>query len=212
MDSVNWTKLWETKKQFLQSKHKQALELLNVLLKKENINSLCDFGCGQGTLLKEIRELYPKLHIYGADNNEYSENEIKKLGINYFDFDLLKDVNKKELDLAILTDVLEHFYNPIEVISNISNIKYLIIIVPNFNFVTERWSVVKGDVPFQMKQQRGGHFFWFNKFTLDNLVDNSEYEIITKLNTYPKKIEKLPFLKQFDNLFATSYGLLLRRK
>jgi len=212
MNNANWNELWKIKSLSLQPKHKQALKLLNKLLDKDNISSLCDFGCGQGLLLKEITDIYPNIEIFGADNNEYSKNEIKKLNINYINFDLLNDKNHTELDVGILTDVLEHFYNPLDVINNLSNIKYLIIIVPNFNFITERISVLKGNVPFQMKPNRGGHFFWFNKSTLDELISSSNYEIIEKLNIYPKKLDIFPLLKRYNNLFSTSFGLLLRKK
>ena len=212
MNKVDWNKLWRKKNISFQPKHGQALELLSYLIKIDNIKSVCDFGCGQGVLLKKIKEKYPYLDLYGSDITNFSKQQLEQIGINYFYFNLIEDRLKRYFDLGILVDVLEHFYNPLKVLDNLSTIKYLIVIVPNFNFITERIKVLKGDIPFQMRPERGGHIFWFNKYTLNNLIFKSNFKIIKQLNYYPKKIKNIFFIRKFDNIFATSFGVLLKSK
>lgn len=211
MTSVNWEKLWKTKKQSLQRKHMQVLKLLELLIGKSDIKSICDFGCGQGILLQEIKNNFDTISVYGADNNEYSKKIIEQKNIDYINFDLLHDRNHEQFDVGILCDVLEHFHDPSVIIENLSAIPYLIIVVPNFSFITERISVLRGKVPFQMKMQRGGHLYWFNIETLNEFLEKIDYNVIMKMNIYPRKIQSLTFLQKFDNLFSISFGLVLKK-
>ena len=213
MNKANWNILWKDRVATLGAQHEQVLKILDILLKNDStISSLCDFGCGQGMLLKEIKTLYPTLKIKGADNTEFSKSRLKDLNIEYLNFDLTKDSLNGKIDIGIMSDVLEHFYNPLQVLQNLSNLKYLIIVVPNFSFIKERFDVLKGQVPFEMKPKRGGHFFWFNEESLNDLIMKSDFETIKTFNLYPKKLNYLPFLKPFNNLFATSFCILLKNK
>lgn len=212
MNEANWSILWEHKSYTLQLKHILALKLIEELvIKDDTIKSIVDFGCGQGILLNELNTRYKdsSINICGADNNEYSRSMLNSLNIKYINFDLSCDILSEQIDIAILTDVLEHFYEPHKVIKNLSSAKYIIIVVPNFSCIFERYDVLFGKVPFEMRQARGGHCFWVNKYSMQDMINQTDYKIIQQLNLYPKKLDFLPFLKYYDNLFATSFGYIL---
>lgn len=210
---VQWINLWPSKEMKLQAKHKQVMFLLEELFaKNSSIQTICDFGCGQGVLTNEIQKKYPEKKVFGLDNNNFSKEKIENFGIEYKHFDLLDDHTDDIVDVAILSDVLEHFPNPLHVLTNLSHVKYFIIVVPNFSFITERWSVLLGKVPFQLKPSRGGHMFWFNQQTWNEMINDIGLTIVLQSHLYPKKLDYFPFFKRYANLFATSFGCILKRK
>ena len=133
------------------------------------------------------------------------------MGIEYFDFDLAKE-NKIGVDVGMFIHVLEHLFEATNVLKKLSNIKYLVIVVPNFSYIKERIRVVKGNVPYNMNPERGGHCYWFNKRILEDIIKESDYKILKFDYAVPNKIKKIPILNKFNNLFATQLGVLLENK
>ena len=67
-------------------------EEINFIINEFNPKSIFDFGCGKGTFLKQMEELYPKIKLVGFDPGvaEYT------------------NVEKVPCELLISCDVLEH--------------------------------------------------------------------------------------------------------
>lgn len=69
--------------------------------------SILDYGCGKGTLIKELKLLYPDIEIFGYDPAIPGKDELPE---------------KLKVDLVINTDVLEHIPEE-EIDTTISKIK-----------------------------------------------------------------------------------------
>ena len=100
-------------------------------LKNKNINysTLLDFGCGNGGLLKIIKEKTNK-YIMGVELNNELVNYLNNENITAYD-DINKISNNLKLDCIMLNHVLEHLYNPIKTLREIKkkmNHKTLLII------------------------------------------------------------------------------------
>lgn len=74
-------------------KRKNLPKFLEDFIVKEKPESILDFGCGVGSLVKTLKIKYPNKKIQGYDpgNINYSHN-----------------IEKEKFDLIISTDVLEH--------------------------------------------------------------------------------------------------------
>jgi len=86
------------------------------LIKKYELKSICDYGCGNGTLLNKIKTVLPDLsNLTGVDyfnrfGDEYKFGE-KTIGIEFIDKESenFKELSKqKNFDLIISTFALHH--------------------------------------------------------------------------------------------------------
>lgn len=209
----SWETRWREKKykEQFQAKHVLAASIFSKLNSEETIKSAVDIGCGSCVLLKELQSEYGSIQFSALDNNRYTEELVTQLGMNYIECDLCDKSLEEEYDVGILTDVLEHFESPQEILNRLVKCKYLIIVVPNFSFITERLSVLLGKTPFQMKPSRGGHKFWMNDKSFLKIINESDFKLQQRYYSYPDKASVFPLMKWFKNLFCMSFGALLVR-
>lgn len=211
----NWDELWRDKdnvyEEKLAVKHLVAIEAIKYLEDFDNIKTIADFGCGHGNVLKELSKKN-KYALYAYDQSDFAKNNLESIGVNFIQGNLL-ELSKENLsfDVAILTDVLEHFFQPKKVLEGLINCKYIIVVVPNFNELTQRLQVFKGEVPFQMRQKRGGHVYWFNITEFYDIC-TKDFQIIQELHTFPNKISAIKLFNKFPNIFANQFCAILRKK
>ena len=80
-------------------------------LKRLSFNSVCDVGCGEGTLLSMIAERYPSVKLGGSEVSARALQSAAELvpQAKLFSLDLLKDdVSGIEYDVLLSVQVLEH--------------------------------------------------------------------------------------------------------
>lgn len=91
----------------------KTLEQLQQLIKPED--TICDFGCGNGGLIREIQKVVPN-PIWGYDllpaNVEDAHQKGNSGVIHYCDFIVDPDNIVKYPTIAICTEVLEHLVDP----------------------------------------------------------------------------------------------------
>lgn len=110
--------------------------ILNDIIKKYNINSICEFGCGDGENLK----LYKIKDYTGYDISDkiINDNKLKFKEFNFLNYN--KDFILKFFDCTISFDVIYHLVNKevyrlyLERLFMSSN-KYVLIYSSNFNSV-----------------------------------------------------------------------------
>lgn len=119
-------------KKFFISRFKR--KIINTLQDIETQNIL-DIGCGEGFIIKEISETYPKLTIEGTDISNESLEKAKKLNPN-IKFSQANIYNlpfkENQFDLCLCLEVLEHLRTPEKATIEIKKLssKYFIFSVP----------------------------------------------------------------------------------
>lgn len=128
----------------------------------ENSQSIIEIGCGTGEMSKLISDKYNK-NILGTDlspvgidfaNKNYANSLTKFQVLN-----VLTDAIGETYDLAVCSNILEHFRNPFAVIDKVLSIcKYFVILVPYNQPVTDGYDDEGG----------AGHVFQFTEQSFAN--------------------------------------------
>lgn len=199
----NYREKWDQKPVF---RHKAALEFI----KKYSIKDFIDLGCWNGIFLEYVKK-YSWIVGRWIELSDYWVNEVKKKWFEVYNADIVSDSFDQKTDVVVCLDVLEHIFNPGEVVKKIHSItqKYLIVSVPNFNSITARFQVLFWNIP-ENNTERKGHCYRFNLSLLKKTLQNNGFDIIEiKTNT----IGWLTFLsKLFPSLFALSFVVLCKKK
>ncbi|MDB4903991.1 MAG: cyclopropane fatty acyl phospholipid synthase [Mucilaginibacter sp.] len=182
--------------------------------------SILDIGCGTGELGKALKEQAPERIVYGIT---YSEEE-KIEATSKIDTVIMADLNsfnfndlEKKFDVVIASHVLEHLYQPWEVVANMQlklDIKgKLIIAIPNLLYYKYRLQILKGKFKYSLN---GGimditHFRFFDWQSSEMLADLSPNLILEKkiaVGNFPLGIfrKSFPFLaKKIDQFCLSRY-------
>lgn len=87
-----------------------TLEFLLDKLQGISFHTLCDFGCGDGRLVREIAELYNDKEIEGIDYSERAISLARALNpcISFHNIDVFKENLGKTFNVVTLIEVFEH--------------------------------------------------------------------------------------------------------
>lgn len=115
-----------------------ALELLNEILATESIESVADFGCGNGGLMRQIKIGNPDLNIWGYDLCPANVEQAKERGSDVELVDFVLESNLKYPQVVICTEVLEHLVDPDAFLKKLldNGVKYVVASSPNYETPT----------------------------------------------------------------------------
>ncbi len=170
------------------SRNDMCIEVVKKISLKKNIKSVCDIWCDKWLLLKKLEYIIPDLeYISGIDISENAIEEAKK-NVRNWDFyscDINQSFNlHKKCDLITCMAVIEHVFDPNEVVKNISwNINQwwiLIIQVPNIVCITRRIAFLFWNRPRTSRDAWWDwwHIAYFSKKDVVNLFKDNWFEII----------------------------------
>ncbi len=169
-------------------RHQHALKLLPNEAREA---SVVDIGCGDGVLLKKLHSLGYR-NIAGIDFSSSAVEKLQALNIfpvHHIDLDSpnpFVSLNKK-YEYGLLVDVLEHMLYPVETLKKLKALcDVLIIVVPNFNSIQQRWQCLLGKVPSLNKLERE-HVNWVNFDVLHKQVHEAGYVIESTNHHYYAK-------------------------
>ena len=189
------------------------------LLGKPQNKKILDVGCGTGYLGREIKKLGEN-KVIGIDISAKAIEEAKKVLDEVFILNIEKDelpFTVSTFDIVILTDVLEHLYNPEAVLLKLRKYLkkngFLIITVPNFSFIRTRFKVLFGNFEYQDKGLlERGHIRFFTKKTLLKLLEKTEFKILKFEPIYHARFTKLRIsIKVISTLFATQFAVKAKK-
>jgi 2-polyprenyl-3-methyl-5-hydroxy-6-metoxy-1,4-benzoquinol methylase len=142
----------------------KTLEHLKLIVDPND--TVCDFGCGNGGLIREIEKEIPN-QIWGYDLMPNNIADAVSKGSNNIKLcDFVVDPNKevKYPDIAICTEVLEHLIDPDGFLIRLreNNVKAIIASSPNY------------ETPIY---HAPGHLWVFNGDTYKEMFDNAGWEV-----------------------------------
>lgn len=141
-------------------------------------SKILDLGCGDGNVSQLFLE---KGEVIGVDIAKEALKKAASLGIKT----KLHDLNKLPLpfgdesfDAIVLTDTLEHLLDPLGVLKESRRILtpggQVIITVPNFARLGNRWRMLWGDPVDILHWEKYGdgkeHFHWFTKGKIEHFL------------------------------------------
>lgn len=194
--------------------HTRLKRLMNLV---GNISGkkVLDIGCARGYVGSRIKALGN--YVVGVDISESAAREAEKVLDKIYIFDLegsWPDLGDK-FDLAILPEILEHVFDPVEVLKKInSQLKdggEIIITTPNIITWTNRASILSGNFEYtEQGLMDFGHIRFFTYKYLNKVLKDSGFTIIKENHIiFPGKLTKL--LKPWPSLFATQFIIKARK-
>lgn len=178
-----WQKRCQSEEQVLSNWQKQRSDL--VLKMIEQNSKILDFGCGDGSVLKYLKD-NANISGIGVDISDDALSKAKKNGLEVIKMDItnLNNLNNlPEVDYILGFEIIEHMPNPEEFIDKIKNKarQALIFSVPNSGYYIQRLRLLFGRFPQQWISHPGEHLrFWTVKdikwwvkaigFKLDKIV------------------------------------------
>lgn len=151
-------------------------------------NEILDIGCGAGRIIWNFANAFPNSNCTGVDLSEkiieYAKSKYKNSNLSYLtqeDF----DQRKKQYNLVILADVIEHIEDYIGFLKTIhSKYEYQLFNIPldlSLKYLLE-------DRPLKMRSTVGHLHYFYDKLIMKILDDNG-YRIIDHLYVNNLEIE-----------------------
>jgi hypothetical protein len=142
----------------------------NFILKTEDITGILEVGASTDTLASYLLSSFP----YSVCDPAFT-GDLTRITVFPMMFEAL-DLNTVQGNTIVMSNVLEHFYDPVEVISKIQQCKtnkYIFINHPNFDFAC------KNDIPALLNIE---HTFYIENEFLVKLFEGLGYVCKSQLN------------------------------
>jgi len=167
--------------------------------------TVLDIGCGDG-LLMELLKRENNIKIKGIDISSKAVEIAKSRGLDAIQGDITDRLPFKdgEFNSVLLIDVLEHIFQPLDVLKEAHRVctDYVYISVPNFVSFPARLQILLGQVP-ENNTARDGHVYWMTKKVITDLLNKAGFEVEEIIvNTFWEKV-----LKYVKNLNQSFFGL-----
>lgn len=173
MSTAEYDKGWDTKWDDMKkygpfSRH--IRRLIKNTIRPLTFESVLDVGCGQGSLLADLRSAFPHIKLNGVDISN-SAVELARLKVpdgRFWVLNITKEHLSEKFDLVVCSEVLEHIPEDVAVLKNLAYMtsKYLVI------------STVQGRMRrFEAKEV--GHVRNYSPGELVHKVEFSGFRVIT---------------------------------
>ncbi len=129
-------------------------------------NSILDIGCFDGSLLKEIGSLNPKLQLFGYDINPYLKNSFVNSNINFISSSL-DDITEK-FDLISLSHSIIYFKDLDLLFKQIKRM-----LKTNGILFIQTPDISKNPIYSLM----GDQYYYFTRITIENLLNNMGFSV-----------------------------------
>jgi methionine biosynthesis protein MetW len=154
-------------------------------------SKILDLGCGDGNVTQLFLE---KGEVIGVDISKEALKKAASLGIKTKLYDLNKlplSFGDESFDIVILTDTLEHFIDPLNMLKEslriLANGGRVIITVPNFARLSNRLRMLWGDPVDILHWEKYGdgkeHFHWFTKGKIEHFLKLAGFKKIRFIPT-----------------------------
>jgi len=192
---------WKATEQSPEFRHRAATSLLRE-------GPVLDIGCGDGLFLSLLKE--QGIEGKGVDLSSEAVTACRQKGLDAEEWSGRGPLPYADGSFVCVTllDVLEHVYDPSELIREAARVSRadVIIGVPNFSSLPARVQTLFGQVPENNRPHKG-HVFWFNWLVLKAHIEAESLRIDeTRMNTFaPFSLLGGMVERLFPNLFALSF-------
>lgn len=168
-------------------------------------NNVLDIGCGDGLLMESLKK-EKNIKITGIDISSKAIEICKSRGLNCIQGDITDTLPfaDKSFESVLLIDVLEHIFQPLDVLKEAHRVctGYVYISVPNFVSFPARLQVLLGKVP-ENNTPRDGHVYWMTKKVITSLLKEAGFEVEEIIvNTFWERV-----MKYIKNINQSFFGL-----
>ena len=189
-----------------------------IILKMVKGKNILDIGCGDGLLLEHIRK--EGIIVKGIDISAKAISLCRKRGLDCDQVDIADSLpfGNNSYDEVLLIDVLEHLFQPREILIEAHRVcrKNVYISVPNFVSFPARIQVLLGKTP-ENNTPRDGHVYWMTYKEIIKLLVNTGF-VIDKIvvNTFWENILIVKYImrvlkKVNPSLFGLSFIIKARK-
>ena len=139
--------------------------------------SVCDLGCGAGSVLAQLRQNYPSSELVGYDIAPGAASfwpQHKQEKIDFFLGDFF-NLNKRTYDVILLLDVIEHVADPFCFLDSlVDKAKYIILHIPLDLSAVNVWR----EKPILNARKKTGHINYFTKNLALSLIKECGLKIV----------------------------------
>ncbi len=176
-----------------------------------------DIGCAKGYLGAKFKE--KGNYVAGVEISEKAAKEAEKVLDRVYVFDLEKEwpseIMSEKFDLIIMAEVLEHVFDPKEILKNVNKILVpggkIIITTPNFMIWLNRIKFIFGRFAYTDEGIFDfGHIRFFTYPYLKEVLAESGFKVDEEKHIiYPGKLTR--FLKSWPGIFAHQFIVSARK-
>ena len=197
---------------------KKEFQIISDLI--ENNTRVLDVGCGDGTLMKYLKD---KKNV-DTRGLEISKNNVQiciSKGLTVIEGNAEKDLKQfpnSSFNYAILSQTLQAFYDPERVIDDLLNVaEKAIVTIPNFGFWKVRLDLlIKGTMPVTKNLPNE----WYNTPNLHmctlkdffNFCSKKKIKLYKSLALHEKKISEISNFNLNLKNFSSELGIFLIEK
>lgn len=156
----------------------RRVKAIKNLVDENSVNSILDFGCGAGEML-EVFSSNLKIEIMGLEPETNARVEAQNRG-----FEVLKSIsefvnNSQKFDLVTLFHVIEHLYDPINILIELKNIMASggVLIIETPNSQDALISLYESDA-FRNFTYWSHHPYLYSNKSIEILLQSAGYEIL----------------------------------
>ena len=154
----------------------------------ENKKRVLDVGCGDGTLMKYLSN-EKSIDVRGLELNEENVESCIAKGLSVIEGNAETELGQfpdKSFDFVILSQTLQAFYSPVNVLDQLLRIgKASIVSIPNFGYWKVRASLLFNG---RMPETKSLPYKWFNTPNLHMCTIKDFYELCKNKNINMKKV------------------------
>lgn len=166
---------------------KERSDLFSLLPKKFSCKSILEVGCADSTNLRYFaKNLHvPLINCEGVDICRSSGQKNDEIFFNHSSIEAFLLRSSKKFDLVLLSDVLEHLYNPWKVLSEMRGLMnpsgHLLISVPNLQNLNYLNAVNSGNFFYQATGLFDEtHIRFFSAIVLKRYLHDAGYSIVSE--------------------------------